>query len=196
MPTCLVHNCETSRRLFYSHLLSPLSQDQIPFDPHQRHPLPHWPERTDSGTAIWSQPRIEWEKYQCLLPGEKGFWTILWLFYPWKKWESRGFFPHRSWTALGLGTNTVYRSWRKLDWNFVHQRSLGKSFGLAYCLDRVAGTGGGADTKGGATVRAGGGLVMSWVSCYSWAVRPARVVLIVCSEAFWHLVSSWRWCCR
>ena len=34
VPTCLVHNCETSRRLFYSHLLSPLSQDQIPFDPH------------------------------------------------------------------------------------------------------------------------------------------------------------------
>ena len=36
VPTCLVHNCETSRRLFYSHLLSLLSQDQIPFDPHQR----------------------------------------------------------------------------------------------------------------------------------------------------------------
>ena len=35
VPTCLVHNCETSQRLFYSHLLSPLSQDQIPFDPHQ-----------------------------------------------------------------------------------------------------------------------------------------------------------------
>ena len=36
VPTCLVHNCEVSRRLFYSHLLSPLSQDQIPFDPHHR----------------------------------------------------------------------------------------------------------------------------------------------------------------
>ena len=36
MPTCLVHNCEASRRLFYSYLLSPLSQDQIPFDPHYR----------------------------------------------------------------------------------------------------------------------------------------------------------------
>ena len=36
VPTCLVHNCETSQRLFYSHLLSPLSRDQIPFDPHQR----------------------------------------------------------------------------------------------------------------------------------------------------------------
>ena len=36
VPTCLVHNCEASRRLFYSHLLSLLSQDQIPFDPHQR----------------------------------------------------------------------------------------------------------------------------------------------------------------
>jgi len=29
VPTCLVHNCETSRRLLYFHLLSPLSQDQI-----------------------------------------------------------------------------------------------------------------------------------------------------------------------
>ena len=36
VPTCLVHNCETSRRLFYSHLLLLLSQDQIPFDPHHR----------------------------------------------------------------------------------------------------------------------------------------------------------------
>jgi len=36
VPTCLVHNCEASRRLLYSYLLSPLSQDQIPFDPHQR----------------------------------------------------------------------------------------------------------------------------------------------------------------
>jgi len=34
VPTCLVHNCETSRGLVYFHLLSPLSQDQIPFDPH------------------------------------------------------------------------------------------------------------------------------------------------------------------
>ena len=33
VPTCLVHNCEASQRLFCSHLLSPLSQDQIPFDP-------------------------------------------------------------------------------------------------------------------------------------------------------------------
>ena len=40
VPTCLVHNCEASRRLFYSHLLSPLSQDQIPFDPHHRMSLP------------------------------------------------------------------------------------------------------------------------------------------------------------
>jgi len=39
VPTCLVHNCETSRRLFYSHLLSPLSQDQIPFDPHHQSPF-------------------------------------------------------------------------------------------------------------------------------------------------------------
>ena len=53
VPTCLVHNCETSWRLFYPHLLSPLSQDQIPFDPHHhiKFPVPsslnffhiHWP---------------------------------------------------------------------------------------------------------------------------------------------------------
>ena len=36
VPTCLVHNCETSWKLLYFHLLSPLSQDQIPFDPHQQ----------------------------------------------------------------------------------------------------------------------------------------------------------------
>ena len=36
VPTCLVHNCETSQRLLYFYLLSPLSQDQIPFDPHHR----------------------------------------------------------------------------------------------------------------------------------------------------------------
>jgi len=31
-----VHNCETSWGLLDFHLLSPLFQDQIPFDPHQR----------------------------------------------------------------------------------------------------------------------------------------------------------------
>jgi len=35
VPTCLVHNCETSRGLLDFHLLSPLFQDQIPFDLHQ-----------------------------------------------------------------------------------------------------------------------------------------------------------------
>ena len=38
VPTCLVHNCEASRRLFYFHLLLSLSQDQIPFDPHHLEP--------------------------------------------------------------------------------------------------------------------------------------------------------------
>ena len=37
MPTCLVHNCETSWGLLYFHLLSLLSRDQIPFDPHQQY---------------------------------------------------------------------------------------------------------------------------------------------------------------
>jgi len=38
VPTCLVHNCETSWGLLYFHLLSPLSRDQIPFDPHHLEP--------------------------------------------------------------------------------------------------------------------------------------------------------------
>ena len=72
-----------------------------------------------------------------------------------------------------------------------------RSFGLAHCLDRVAGTrgggltgGGGASTRGRVMVRVGAGLVISWVSCCNWAVSPTRVVLIVCSETFWHSVSS------
>jgi len=35
VPTCLVHNCETSQGLLDFHLLSSLFWDQIPFDPHQ-----------------------------------------------------------------------------------------------------------------------------------------------------------------
>ena len=41
-------------------------------------------------------------------------------------------------------------------------------------------------------VGAGVELVMSWVSCYSWAIRPARIVLMACSEMFCRSVSSWR----
>ena len=33
MPTCLVHNCETSQRFYYFHLLSPLFCDQFPLIP-------------------------------------------------------------------------------------------------------------------------------------------------------------------
>jgi len=62
------------------------------------------------------------------------------------------------------------------------------SFGLACCLDRAAGTGkkeltrrGNVDIGGRATVEVGTGLVMS---CCNWVVRPIRVVLMVCSEAF------------
>jgi len=63
------------------------------------------------------------------------------------------------------------------------------SFGLVRCLDGAARTREGELTRGGdvgiggrATV--GAGAVMSWMSCCSWVVRPARVVLMVCSEAF------------
>jgi len=48
------------------------------------------------------------------------------------------------------------------------------SFGLAYCLDKASRTRGGGltggegvGTRGRAMVRAGVGLVMSWVSCYN-----------------------------
>ena len=73
------------------------------------------------------------------------------------------------------------------------------SFGLAYCLDGASGTGGEELTEGEGTgaggrvmVRVGAGLVMSWVSCCSWAIRPTRVVLMACSETFCRSVSSWR----
>ena len=73
-----------------------------------------------------------------------------------------------------------------------------RSFGLAHCLNRTSRTGGGgltgegADAGGRAMVGAGAGLVMSWVSCCSWAVRPVRVVLMACSKTFCHSVSSWK----
>jgi len=65
------------------------------------------------------------------------------------------------------------------------------SFGLICCLDRADKTReeeltgeGDVGIGGRATVGAGAGLVISWVSYCNWAVRPVRVVLIVCSEAF------------
>ena len=77
------------------------------------------------------------------------------------------------------------------------------SFGLVFCLDRAAGTREGGITGGrdmGIGDRATAGvraeLVMSSVSWCNWVVRPVRVVLIVYSEAFWHLVISWKWYCR
>jgi len=65
------------------------------------------------------------------------------------------------------------------------------SFDLVHCLDGMDGTregeltgGGNVGIRGGATVGTGAGPVISWVSCCNWAVRPTRVVLIACSEAF------------
>ena len=65
------------------------------------------------------------------------------------------------------------------------------SFGLIRCLVGADGTregeltgGGDVVNRGGATVGAGAGTVISWVSCCIWAIRPARVLLITCSEAF------------
>jgi len=37
---------------------------------------------------------------------------------------------------------------------------------------------------GRVTVGTGAGPVISWMSCYNWAVRSTRVVLIACFEAF------------
>jgi len=74
-----------------------------------------------------------------------------------------------------------------------------RSFGLAHCLDRASETRGkkliggeGTDARDRAMVRVGAELVMSWVSCCSWAIRPTRVVLMACSKTFCHSVSSWR----
>jgi len=89
------------------------------------------------------------------------------------------------------------KTWPKLR---LPEKSRGEgSFGLVHCLDGADRTGekgliGGGDVGigGRATVGAEAGLVMSWVSCCSWAVRSVRVALIVCSKAFWRLVNSWR----
>jgi len=64
VPTCLVHNCETSWGLLDFHLLSPLFQDQIPFDPHQwklrnkRNLLKKTYEKDTSNTpnCLWHHP--------------------------------------------------------------------------------------------------------------------------------------------
>jgi len=74
-----------------------------------------------------------------------------------------------------------------------------RNFGFARCLNRASKTRGerltgGEGTGAGSRVMVGVGveLVISWVSCCSWAVRPTRVVLMACSKMFCHLVSSWR----
>jgi len=71
------------------------------------------------------------------------------------------------------------------------------SFGLVCYLDGAAGTGEERITEGedigiggGATAGVETGPVISSVSWCNWVVRPTRVVLIVCSEVFWHSVSS------
>ena len=80
------------------------------------------------------------------------------------------------------------------------EKSGGKgSFGLAHCLDGTSGTRGegltggeGVGARGKMMVGVGAELVISWVSCCSWAVRPTRIVLMVCSETFCCSMSSWR----
>jgi len=62
------------------------------------------------------------------------------------------------------------------------------SFDLARCLGRVART----KERRLTGERDTGIRGESWMICYSWAVRAARIVLIACSEAFRHSVSSWR----
>jgi len=42
----------------------------------------------------------------------------------------------------------------------------------------------------------GGGLATNCVSCCSYVVKVASVVLMLFSETFCLSVSSWRWCCR
>jgi len=42
----------------------------------------------------------------------------------------------------------------------------------------------------------GGGLATNCVSCCSYIVRAARVVLMLFSETFCLSISLWKWCCR
>ena len=52
--------------------------------------------------------------------------------------------------------------------------------------------------SGGGVCSIGGGeeLATSCVSCCSYVVKAASVVLMLFSETFCFFVSSWRWCCR
>jgi len=62
---------------------------------------------------------------------------------------------------------------------------------------------GGRDTRGDGTSREdvfdtdrGGELATSYMSCYSCAVKAARVMLMLFLEMFCLSVNWWRWCCR
>ena len=88
------------------------------------HLLLYWPERIDFRIVVWSRSRIELERCQCPPPGERGSWTTLQHVHSWRRQGSRRFFPCYRWTALGPGVNIVCRSWGRLIWNSVRQRSL------------------------------------------------------------------------
>jgi len=62
---------------------------------------------------------------------------------------------------------------------------------------------GGGDTRGDGTGGGGvfgigreRGLATSCISCCSYIVRAARIVLMLFSEIFCFSISSWRWYCR
>ena len=104
-------------------------------------------------------------------------------------------------TRYKYNIQELKKAW--LEFHSLEKSGGERSFGLVCCLDEVAGTREGGLTEGRdvgiggrATVGVGTRPVISWVSCCNWVVRPTRVVLIACSEAFWHLVNSWRWCYR
>ena len=65
-------------------------------------------------------------------------------------------------------------------------------------IEARGGDTGGDGTDGGGVfgTGGGGGLATSCISCYSYVVRAARVVLMLFSGTFFLSVSSWRWCCR
>ena len=84
----------------------------------------HWPERIDSRIVVRSWSRIKLGRCQCPPPGERGSQTTSQHVYPWRRRESRRFFPRCRWTALGPSANTACKSWGRLVWNSIRRRSL------------------------------------------------------------------------
>ena len=67
---------------------------------------------------------------------------------------------------------------------------------LGTCSSRWQSRGDSIGRRGVFGMGRGGGLATSYVSCCSWAIRAASIVLMLFLETFCFSVSLWRWCCR